>query len=895
MSQPTLSPALTAYLTTLLRADEAPRAQVKLASSHRFRIAGKDVDAPHVAVATSERVLVVAVVDEANAWHKGWELGDSEVTHESGLLRDTLVIAQTRWELPMGGGRAGRAFVEGLGAQPAPAVTDNDAPVDTPTAPATGESLNTVNTPQPPAAIISEPVPAPEPLPAEPAPALPFLGELWRGSPPPALAALWRAKLAPTEPLLALLETGTTPPVAGATAIWFGVTTERAVVTALLDADGRETLWSELPLEGLRTAPGQVTRDTFLHGDDVLFAGPLLGKDDLRAAFGLASLKGLSRLDAAAALHIARSRLDGARALLDEAWRRADLDGPADQVTEPAAVSITLRRTRLDLLTASPEAALDTLVTASRLAPSNALLTEAHTHGLDDLPTLCMLAAAHAAAGHPASAAAVYDALHTAHPTHDLFLVERARALLDAGQADDALAAWARFIDGRRTDDAFVLLTLQSATQTDPALTAADPDLAAALLDSAAALEALDRPAEAAARYLDLIRAAPTLDRAYTRLFALHDALPPDDAFFAAQASVVLRLLRPELADQLLAEGKLPPPPPALDLPARYRTLTAEDHDTRLVHPGEREATNATWKWFARLVRRTRTTDDIEKHCERIDGHNHPLPKALITHASHLLGLPTPRCFLSHGASGAQVLGTDNPFLFLGAEHVAPTHERHLPPHELCFALAGQMAHIRANHLLLTNSEFWADFGSRALDGLVTLISILPLTSTVGKAIDAVTLKWVQRLQQGAQARLTRTLMELAHTRVADGVGQGTLQSAIDALQRKVTTPLPVDQQTLVKEQLASFARAALFTSDRVGLLACDDLAAATHAIFRLGPNTVEELVSLDTYGLAHILARKDHQGRMSYHELALRLGELFKFAMSEDYRVLRERYVVAA
>ena len=108
---------------------------------------------------------------------------------------------------------------------------------------------------------------------------------------------------------------------------------------------------------------------------------------------------------------------------------------------------------------------------------------------------------------------------------------------------------------------------------------------------------------------------------------------------------------------------------------------------------------------------------------------------------------------------------------------------------------------------------------------------------------------------------------------------------------------LPSDDlsaETLIKEQLADFARAALYTADRFGLLACDDLTAAVHAIFRLSPRASEELPALQRYGLAHVLARRDASGALVYRELAMRLAELFTFALSDDYRRLRAAHLRA-
>ncbi|MEL6181513.1 MAG: hypothetical protein AAFS10_21320, partial [Myxococcota bacterium] len=140
-----------------------------------------------------------------------------------------------------------------------------------------------------------------------------------------------------------------------------------------------------------------------------------------------------------------------------------------------------------------------------------------------------------------------------------------------------------------------------------------------------------------------------------------------------------------------------------------------------------------------------------------------------------------------------------------------------------------------------------------------------------------------------------RHLIHLAQRSVQSGaVGESAqllLAKSAERIQGK-TSADPLSTESLIKEQLADFARSALYTADRFGLLVCDDLEAAVHAIFRLSPRAFEELPALQRYGLAYVLARRDASGQRVYHELAMRLAELFTFALSDPYRQLRHDHL---
>ncbi|MEC9397187.1 MAG: hypothetical protein VX475_06205, partial [Myxococcota bacterium] len=60
-------------------------------------------------------------------------------------------------------------------------------------------------------------------------------------------------------------------------------------------------------------------------------------------------------------------------------------------------------------------------------------------------------------------------------------------------------------------------------------------------------------------------------------------------------------------------------------------------------------------------------------------------------------------------------------------------------------------------------------------------------------------------------------------------------------------------------------------------------------AILLLSPRTAAEIATLEREGLEGLLQKKAEDGSLANQELALRFGELFKFALSDAYFALRE------
>ena len=638
-------------------------------------------------------------------------------------------------------------------------------------------------------------------------------------------------------------------------ALWFIVTTTRNAIAAV-SKKGRT--WTDLPLIADATTVAHRTRQLFrVDGRDV-FDASRLTSGKLERLFEVAFLPRAKGLHAAAQQHIDAKLWTDATALLTLAERALRDE---DRVQSVAYLSLAQRITidqaacavRLD---AEGEAIVLLGVVSDDRPQDDLLRATSQHHDLDGW--LLTLALAHEEASQPQSAASVYATLH-AHGGEDVLVLAQARALRRAGLLEEAAAAYAAFLAPHLADEVRLLVSEDQATDVREALIARIE-----VLERAGAKEA------AASACVDLLRSAPLETIAYERLAALD----LDDADMVGRVDAVQRVLHGGSAVEAAErpEFKLSP-------------IEDEAHDRWVVHPGERAYAMLAQRWIGALTRDERDTKALELHAQRVDDGSFPQASEMLDAVCAIANIDRPRFYLSHGSAGVEVLGTKEPFILLGACHLDTSDPRHLSPRELAFALGVQVEHIRADHLLLTSSEFWRTFGTKSL---TTMLAFVPMGDFVSKLTDSAVLKWVRKLTDGSSGTV-RAALELVEKRVAAGVTGEGVQSAYTATlasARSRGLQASTSDESLVKERLADFARAAQYTADRVGLLACDDLSSAVSAMVRLSPTLYAHAPSLPAEGYRGLLEAAADEPAIE--ELTLRVAELLRFALSDAFVELR-------
>ena len=708
----------------------------------------------------------------------------------------------------------------------------------------------------------------------------------------------------------------------------------------------------ELHAEDLSRTSHRISRDTLDHHNEPVILIPKLFSSSERELIDLTLLDPQTRAFQAAKIlaeeldehHQASTLLRTAKSL-SEAAMRADDEAVANQdviATAPDALlekgeakdahSAPLTRHDRILIWMAKSAiaigaqsqAIDHLIELTQARPKDDLIASTMKLGQDDVRWWLPIALAHEEARDFVSAAAVYERLHTLHPAHPAFLLSQARCLQQARQTTRAIACYERYIaqhveesavfpllpeiaageqkeDGHNTLISPSLQKEQAEEEGDDFFLAAR-ELAALHASRAEWLLAMET-------YITAIQHRPFVLEGYTLLVSIlpHIKDAPTALARVALALDLLAILDREAHSTLTAElTHTAPELHSQPMPPEFaRHLEPKEHEEIITHPGEHMRQHGAQKWLSGLMIDKESTHDIERHCERLSPTKHTITFDTLTRLAVCLAIPTPRCYLSHGMTGIQVFAgeeTSSPALLLmGAAHLDEDHPQYLSARPMAFALGSQLEHIRAEHLVLTSSEFWGAFRSRALSGGIALLSLIPVGSALGKFADSIAGPLLEQLKKGFDNNLFQNLMRYLEKQVEQGAAHGHIQSAYEStigallLSERRAQKLQAEPQSLVKEELADFARCAMYTADRFGLVACDDLPSAVEAILLLS-SMHGELNQIRQLGLKPFLEAQSARGEASRHEeLARRLSELFCFALSKSFVTLRHELATSA
>ena len=726
---------------------------------------------------------------------------------------------------------------------------------------------------------------------------------------------------------------------------WLLVSTHRA----WLFTDQGRSLPSmiELPDAHLARTSHRIARDTLdLHGEPLLLI-PKLFDPSTRELIDLVTLEPEERAfqaakilaeqlsqhhEASALLHTAKSLSNASRQAEQEAIAEQEVVATAPQAVlepseheDPSLLPLTRHERILVWMARSAIAvgaqgqAIDHLVELTQLRPKDDLIASTMSLARDDVRWWLPIALAHEEARDFVSAAAVYERLYTLHPAHGAFLLSQARCLQQARHTSRAITHYEQYIAQYVAEASVFPLLPELTGGEEEALTSTGPStereddffLAARQLAHLYASRA--EWLLAMETYITAIQHRPFLLEGYTLLVRTlpHVKDSPTARARIALALDLLQILQPDAYQSLLEElsDHAVPTLTRRPIPPEFaRHVSTHEHEEFLTHPGEHMRQHNAQKWLSGLMIDRESTRDIERHCERLSPSRHTLTFETLTRLAHALDLPTPRCYLSHGMTGAQVFAestgssSEPALLLVGAAHLDEDHPQYLAPRPMAFALGAQLEHIRAGHLVLTSSEFWSAFRSRALAGGIVLLNLIPVGSALGKFADGIAGPLLDQLKKGFDNNLFQGLVRYLEKQVDQGAAHGQIQSAYESiigallLSERRAQKIHAEPRSLIKEEeLADFARCAMYTADRFGLVACDDLSAAVEAILLLSSRH-GELPEIRRAGLKpflEALARRGEGGE-AHQELAMRLSELFCFALSESFVKLRQALTTA-
>lgn len=497
----------------------------------------------------------------------------------------------------------------------------------------------------------------------------------------------------------------------------------------------------------------------------------------------------------------------------------------------------------------------------------------------------------------------IYQTLLQKTPDFDLYFLKLGEMYNLKKELQSAIEYYEKFITLRTESEKFENGNFMNWDISDFKSFGADPDLLKALFDLGVLHEHnLNDLKGAFSIYLSLIRHAPFYTDAYKHFWHVYQQLLEgknrylQEQCLQVQAFLkVYELLDPSdyasvIPSHLLSLGEQDTRPGA------YHKMNAADHDM-LIHPGEREYWRRIQNWITNLVVSEEDAQGIEQYCEQVSESNYPQLFYTIKRVSDLLNIDLPRCFISRGKIGISVKNKEHPFIFIGSEHLNEGNERYFSETELLFIIAAQAEHIKSGHLLITGTDLWKSLGTASFDGFLVALQYLPAGSFIGRLTHRVATEGLKKVYKMTKDSTVQKILKFVEKKVIDRSSEDApdIQEDSTSVQKNGRSKIKKqpEPESLLKNQIVGFARHAVYTADRVGLLACDDIRSACSAIFKLAGNAHDDLEKVYHEGLSKVLEKKDKRGKFLYFEYAKRFSELIKFALSEEYFRIHEKVVV--
>ena len=501
----------------------------------------------------------------------------------------------------------------------------------------------------------------------------------------------------------------------------------------------------------------------------------------------------------------------------------------------------------------------------------------------------------------------IYQQLLQKTPDFDLYFLKLGEMYNAKQEYKTAIHYYQKFISLRTASEKFKNGDFICWDMDDLRWFSADPDLVKAYFDLGVIHEyELNDLEKAATLYLGLLRHAPFYTDAYKHFWIVYQQLDRSSTaqfqqpFLHIQAFLqVYTLLAPKNYASIVkteSESSISQMANLIDsssasLPVSYHKLSEAERE-RLVHPGELEYLRRIQNWLTTLVVSEEDGAGIEEYCEQVTASNFPELFQTIQQISGFLDLVSPKCFISRGKIGLSVRNKNHPFIFIGSEHLNKENRRYFSTSELVFIIATQEEHIKSGHLLITDSELWKSLGTASFDSFLVALQCLPAGGFLGKLTHHFATAGLKRVYKmtkySSMQKLFDFFLKSSESPEEEAEFQENGDKENGSKGKKSSEP-----ESLLKEQIVQFARHAVYTADRVGLLACNHVGAACSAIFKLTSQADDEMASIATDGLLAVLDRQDTRGNFLHFEYAKRFSELIKFALSEEYLRLHSRVVI--
>ena len=313
---------------------------------------------------------------------------------------------------------------------------------------------------------------------------------------------------------------------------------------------------------------------------------------------------------------------------------------------------------------------------------------------------------------------------------------------------------------------------------------------------------------------------------------------------------------------------------------------------------------------------RTSTPDfnHLRQFCKKATAAGEQLIIDIVGQVCLALGLRVVPAYLSHGEKsvGVRAFEGDPNFILIGSKHVEPDSEYFLAPLELTFAIATELTHLKFKHARVTSRAVIdgtfekGKFAIETIAALLPFLKFIPIDKIMSKSPSGVPLNMLRKIygvEDGRQlmSKVGADISPLL-TAGSDGLKKlkkgSRLTTDQDESNRSSKEGGPkysnADEDlsediSPSNEKLVVAHRVMQLTADRAGIVFCGDISAAVRSVLLTSRTYRPELYLAQKNDLVTCLKRCDEKGNYLLQDLAIRIGSLISFFLSDDYQQLRQ------
>lgn len=285
------------------------------------------------------------------------------------------------------------------------------------------------------------------------------------------------------------------------------------------------------------------------------------------------------------------------------------------------------------------------------------------------------------------------------------------------------------------------------------------------------------------------------------------------------------------------------------------------------------------------------------------------------------LGLRVVPAYISHGEKsvGIRTFEANPNFILVGAKHLETDSEYFLSPLELTFAIVTELTHLKFKHSRVTSRAVFdgsLEKGKFAVETIATLLPFLkfiPINKIMSQrktyqvirsVVPLSLLKKIYRVEDGRQL-ISKVGTDISPLLVAGSDSMKKLKKGITVTTSQVESIINPKEGTNrfigadedvtedispSNDKLVVAHRVMQLTADRAGLVFCGDINSAVRSMFLTSRTYQPELYIAERNDLVTCLRRCDEKGNYLLQDLAIRIGSLISFFLSEDYYQLRQK-----